>query len=756
MGNTILPSGQEVSVTPESILKYLDPNGLRQLLRQERLRWNLKANKDCEYSSNQTMFKYGGDLHNNAVYQRMELRTFPDNGAMEGFAGIHCDSGEYGIIHDLEKWDHGISEESLSKLVNRTQFGAMAKVPDKKGYGLDDNGRISTETINRQAALLADPYDGRIYYYSSDDPFYTNNDTRVKRLPLRTLARLGDIPTKISDLINDGHIIADAYYTHTDNNFTDSNRFLLDNLDDRTFVYPEISRDTHGNLIENLHIGLDGSTSYAEGDGTNAYNIQPDPYNDRNGAAVNSYNKNKVYSSVEWPNGYFPGVFRSLEELEKVDLVDQRRSLKTHRDTPGSKRSDNWYIFDGQYTPNVINRMIYSESYLAQPLNPVNMEIALPNREPIPYGALEQTGEAFKRTDLYRWRYNRVNLRYIPKNIEIKIAEQGTGYSVGDRLSYSIGTEIIQYKVTKVGHNGVIQEGELVLSSIKAKYLYQNPSTYGVAVPFTIIHSTGKNAKFIIDCPVSIDVMATQIKNNLYAYVNVVPSVRSDNLSPWSDNKEADTQEGLINLRSTAPSPSYSGVNSGRGGPAPDPNTSLSRFHEHGGNATAGVRVHLFRYVINTKNLSWVVRDGVQVFLGRWVDQGPIGGGLRPCDVKALLFSNFDTNNFNSYYKFNLDLILDGMNRIPDAVTSNNPTAISNLYVHKAQRDPKPDERFTTQRVNCDTSKIENVDITDCVLYINQATGVAFTYNSSYKSDPNYGFGHREMGWIPISGAVAP
>ena len=52
MSKTILPSGEELQTTPEEVLRYLNPDGLRQLLRQERLRWNLKANKDADYYDN--------------------------------------------------------------------------------------------------------------------------------------------------------------------------------------------------------------------------------------------------------------------------------------------------------------------------------------------------------------------------------------------------------------------------------------------------------------------------------------------------------------------------------------------------------------------------------------------------------------------------------------------------------------------------------------------------------------------------------
>ena len=58
MAKTILPSGEEISTTPNQITRYMDPDGLRQLLRQERLRWHLKTNKDSDYYDDTTLFKY--------------------------------------------------------------------------------------------------------------------------------------------------------------------------------------------------------------------------------------------------------------------------------------------------------------------------------------------------------------------------------------------------------------------------------------------------------------------------------------------------------------------------------------------------------------------------------------------------------------------------------------------------------------------------------------------------------------------------
>jgi len=762
MGRTILPSGEELLVTPEEILRYLNPDGLRQLLRQERLRWNLKPNKDADYYDNQLLFKFSGELHNNGMYQRMELRTFPDNNAYPGYAGIVNDSGVFGIVHNLDKWDKALSEESLKQVVNRTMLMALAKIPGKFGYGLDDNGDMVTKTENRMAGIMLDPYDGRAILYSNDDPNYVNNESRAveDRIPARAIARMGDVPTRITQLKNDLHFIADPDYHHTDNNFTTSNRFVLDNIDDRTFVYPEIAKDESGDYIQNYRVGLNGEQVYAESDGLIDKNTQPDlgqnpdlgDFGDRLGEAISAYNHNRRFSGIDHPGGYLPGIFRSVEELERVDLIDQVQTPLTHKDTPGARRRHNYYIFDGRWSPNWFDRAMYNDSYLAQSLNPNNMELSVAEREPVPYSRMAQTGEEpFHAGKLYQWRYNRIDLRYYSKDINIDIVESGEQYQVGDLLSWTFGEDVFIYEVLQVGVNGQIQKGKY--QNLVERVFDEDPSTHGVGIDFVNTTGVGHGAKLEVISRVTIETHATQIKNNLYAYVDITPTVRSDNSTPWSDINEPDSQNGLINIRSTAAGPGFTGINSGRGGDVPNEYTSGVAFHEHGGNATAGVHVHLFKYVINTQNPTWVIRDDIQVFTGKWVDQGPMGIE-RPCDIKALYLSNYDTNNFNNYYKFMLDSMFDSMNRNPDTVVSNNKNATSRAYLHIDQTDPEPNQRFTETRIDPETSKAIEVDITDKVLYVNGATGIAFLYNTSYKNDPTFGYGMRPPGWYALGGAV--
>ena len=762
MARTILPSGEELLVTPEEVLRYMNPDGLRQLLRQERLTWHLKANRDVDYYDNSLLYKYAGELHNEGNYQRMEIRTYPDNGAFAGYAGIHIDSGVYGLEHKLEEWDEAMSDNSKVAIVNRASFGAMATIPGKLGYGLDNNDHMSSSTENRIAMFLCDPYDGRVYLYSNDENVYVNNEARVEadRIPDRTVARIIDIPTRVTQLINDMDFISDPDYHHTDNNFSNSNRYVVDNLDDRTFVYPEIAKDSNGDYIKNQRMGLNGEYSYAESDGSVSMNTQPDlgydpnvnPQGDRENASVSSYNENRNNNGIEHAAGFLPGVFKSLDELKKVDLIGQRQLPLTQTAAPGSRRPINYYSMDGNWASNWFDREHYPDSYLAQPLNPANMEVATDEQQPVPYSNMSQDSPVFDRSELYQWRYNRVDIKYPVSGITINIVEQGSGYKEGDLLRWSFGDDSFVYRVLTVGSTGNIQSGEFVPDT---NNVYdQDPSTHGIGIEFTS-SGVGHGAKLAIRARAQVVNYASQIKNNLYAYVDITPTVRSDNTSRWSDNSIKGSQNGRIGLRSTAAGPAYSGINSGKGGPNSNPSTSESVLYEHGGNATAGAHVHLFRYVINTQNPTWRIVDGVQVFTGEWVDQGPMGVE-RPADIKALLFSNSDTNNFNNYYKFNFDILMDMMNRNGDGVETNNANALMMPLWHFDQRDPEEDRIFTMEIVNPETSQLETIDVTDRVFYVNVATGVIFKHSSSYHSDPTYGYGYRAPGWFSFAGTVSP
>lgn len=755
--SSILPSGEEVFVTPEEILKYLNADGLRQLLRQERLHWNLKPNKDADYYSKSTNFKYSSDLHNEGDHQRMEVRTFPDNGANPGYAGVSVDGGEFGVTHRREEWDNAMSEESKEAVAQRVEIGVTSTRGDKTGYGLEDDNTVQPGSHNREASILLDSYDGRGYLLSNDEPHYVNNENRSPdtKLPLRTIARVADIPTKLTDLHNDLDFVADWDYHHTDNDFTHSNRYILDNLDDRTYVYPEVAKGLDGNYITNSYVSLVGNSNYAEGDSTGSdggrsSNIQPEvgSNNDRQSAAVNSYNKNKNFSGNNYPNGYFPGVFRSLEELEKVDLLKQKRTT-VNSSTPGGRRRQNYYEFDGVWAYNSYDRNANDPSYNAESHNPSNIETATITK-PTPFNLLNQD-TVFNSTMLYQWRYNRVSVFWESKNLLISIANAGRDYRVGDLLRYTFTDEVLTYQVDNVGSNGEILNGHYVPAYSTSKF-EQDPSTNGIGVPFTDYVSSGKDATLTISCRASVYVNATQIKNNLYAYVDVVPTVRSDNSTKWSDVNNPSTNGGVV-VRSTAASPAYTGINSGRGGDSPLDTTSDNTFYEHGGNATAGPHIHIFRYVINTTTPTWEIVDGIKVYTGKWVDCGPLGIE-RPADIKALLFANPDCNNFNNYYKFTLDVILDTFNRNPDRVITNNITALSNLYLHVAQSDPTPDQKFYAKRINPMTSVIETVDVTNKVLYINMGTRVQFMYNAGPKNDASFGYGNEGIGWVPMAGTV--
>ena len=687
---TILPSGEEMKVTPDEILRYLNPDGLRQMMRQERLRWLLKTNRDTDYYDNTRLFKYAGEVHNEGMYSRMEIHTYPDNGAYPGFAGVHIDSGLYGLLHNYDKWSMTLSDESRSKVVNRTMIGATAKIPNLIGIGVDDEGYMSDHTENRTAGIVFDPYDGRSYVLSNDEQSYINNDEREHPLPGRTLARIVDIPTRITQLTNDLGFISDKYYNHTDNNFTHSNRFIVDNIDDRTFVYPSISKNKDGVYVANKRTNLNGTTTY------------------------------------------HPGVFVSLEELQSVDLIHQIAPMRSNSESADGRRPYNYYRMDGVWG---------NDPKTSTSQNPANMEQAVPDVQPVGHGI---SGK------MYQWRYNRVDSYWYSKDITITVVNGGEGYKIGDELSYTFGDDSLRYIVDQVGVHGEIQDGKYIVSD--GAYFTDDPGTNGRGVTFTSVNGVGYNATLAINTIPTMETYATQIKNNLYAYVNMNNPQISDNDESWSDIHAPNDQNGNIAIRSTD-TIAYTGINSGRGGYEASPYSDKSTLYEHGGNVTAGDNIHLFRYVINTTNPTYVIVDGVIVYTGEWVDQGPCGIN-DPADIKALYLTNPDTNNFNNYYKFMLDMLFDTMDRCPDSIISNNDNAVSGALVHIDQIDPASDRRFTQRRIDNITGEIIEKDITDRVLYINASTGMLFIYNKGFKNDPTFAYGTRSPGWMPIAGAT--
>lgn len=688
---TILPSGEELKLTPNEILRYVNPDGLRQIMRQERLRWLLKPNKDANYYDNTRLFKYSSEMHNEGSYQRIEIRTYPDNGAYQGFAGVNIDSGLTGLPHNFDKWNNALTDKSLIKVVNRVAIGATAKIPNLIGYGIDSNGNYSNETDERTAAMVFDPYDGRPYILSNDEPSYVNNDKRTTPIPARAAARICDIPTQMTQLANDLAYISDTNYIHTDNNFTHSNRMMVDNLDDRTFVYPAIAKDANGNYITNHRVNLDGSITY------------------------------------------HPGIFASIDELNKVDLLRQELAIKMNAFSPDIRRPINYYSFDGIWgnTPNN-----------GEPQNPNNMESATPGVQPIPF---KTNGK------MYQWRYNRIDTIYYAKDVSINIVKGGEGYQVGDKLTYTFGDDSFVYEVTLVGASGQIQAGTYAKAS--ADYFTDDPSTHGRGVSFVSVTGVGKNATLSIECEATSTSYATQIKNNLYAYVNVSNSQATELGSDWIDNHTPDTS-GSVVTRSNE-NPGYTGINSGRGGPEPNPDWPSNNpvFYEHGGNKTAGDCIHLFHYVLETKEPIYADVEGVNVYIGKWVDMGPIGI-TNPADIKALFLTNPDTNNFNNYYKFMTDLMIDAFNRNPDSIYTNDPNAAAPMFIHVASTDPSSDKRFTQKRINNYTGEIEDVDITNKVLYINGATGAMFIYNQTDKYDPAFPGIYHKIGWMALAGAT--
>lgn len=92
------------------------------------------------------------------------------------------------------------------------------------------------------------------------------NVIKVNGVPLPIVDYTVDIPvpTKTSELDNDSHFVSDAYYHHTDNNFTNTFKNKLNSLHNQVYIGGEQPSD------EYVLIWIDTSvTSFLTKDGDN-------------------------------------------------------------------------------------------------------------------------------------------------------------------------------------------------------------------------------------------------------------------------------------------------------------------------------------------------------------------------------------------------------------------------------------------------------------------------------------------------------
>lgn len=119
----------------------------------------------------------------------------------------------------------------LSEIVyvdNNTMANSnMLKYANKNKFLYHGNRFFSLNMIGFNPELEM----GRVYIISNDESIYENNDITNNRKPDRTFARICDIPTKFSQLINiDNHaptLIIDKYYTRTGTNFTEHEKNII-------------------------------------------------------------------------------------------------------------------------------------------------------------------------------------------------------------------------------------------------------------------------------------------------------------------------------------------------------------------------------------------------------------------------------------------------------------------------------------------------------------------------------------------------
>ena len=190
---------------------------------------------------------------------------YVENKSSLGYAGIEFTAAnpimdyDSRYPHDLDKWS------GLPEWMGDSETG----VPEHMAIYAIHNTPMYSETNpeSRQvAALLLDPgvmkttdseelendEIGRVYVISNDDPVYENNATSQHPKPARTVARICDIPTSVSDFLSvEGLVpisIVDPKYIRSQASYSEAEKERLWNVLNSKVVTP-MAKDEYGNPI---------------------------------------------------------------------------------------------------------------------------------------------------------------------------------------------------------------------------------------------------------------------------------------------------------------------------------------------------------------------------------------------------------------------------------------------------------------------------------------------------------------------------
>lgn len=227
------------------------------------------------------------------IYLDTSISFYTNDETNVGFAGIEFTSSNPmsdtidRYPYDLDKWD-GLPEWIQNPEMGVSQHMAIYAIHNSPEYTEEnpesrqvaalilDPGRMKTS----ESEGLENDERGRIYVISNDEAEYRNNATTDYPKPARTLARICDIPTSVSDFLNvEGLVpisIVDSKYVRSQAAYTTSEKERLWNTLNSKIVTP-LANDEFGN-----------------------------PF----------------YTGEEDSREKYPYIFQGIENLLKVDLID--------------------------------------------------------------------------------------------------------------------------------------------------------------------------------------------------------------------------------------------------------------------------------------------------------------------------------------------------------------------------------------------------------------------------------------------------
>ena len=240
--------------------------------------FNLKLNQNIPFEKSTNDYGFAGiDITSDTNNSNYPFNLSSWSGLPDWITEDHDDTSQRTIIYAIHNTPNSSEENPESR-----QTAALILDPGVP-YSSEDDPTIED-----------DSHKGRVYVLSNDEPVYVNNATSPNPKPDRTVARICDIPTSVTQLTNVVGItptsVIDPLYIRSESSFTEEENDRLMNTLSNKWVRP-------------IHYTIDG------------------------------------VKAITLPDEDNPHVFMNINNLRSIDLMNPTNDFREHTQLNGSSDS---------------------------------------------------------------------------------------------------------------------------------------------------------------------------------------------------------------------------------------------------------------------------------------------------------------------------------------------------------------------------------------------------------------------------------